>query len=654
VSAPATVAAEIFDKWLERFADDLRDGAAERVAAHFRDDGYLRDILALTWDYRTFAGPAEIQAGFEAVPPPRWPRELRCPPERMAPRILRRSGRTILEAYFDFDTAAGRGTAFVRLQLDQPGGDADDADGEDPRVWMMLTTLQEIRGFEERIGHRRPDGTEFSYQFGGDNWLATRRKRAQFADRDPEVLIVGAGQAGLALGARLGQIGVDALIVEANERVGNNWRNRYESLALHNETWSNHLPYLPFPDSWPTFLPKDKLAGWLESYAEAMELNVWTSTRLTGAGYDSSRKAWQARLRTADGTERTITAKHLVMATGSVAGAPVVPKLPGLADFAGEVMHSSQFTSGRAYAGKRAIVVGTGNSGHDVAQDLHGNGAAAVTVVQRGSTCVVSLVPSGTMVYALYQEGPADDIDLITAAIPYPVIHSSYQWLTRKTCELDRELLDGLRTVGFEVDMGGDDTGFHMKYLRTGGGYYINVGCSDLIARGQIGLLHARDLDTFVAGGARKRDGTVVPADLVVLATGFETQIATIRRLLGGEVADKIGGVWGFDDQGFMRNMWKRTAQEHLWIMGGGLAECRLYSRFLALQIKADLEGLYQGELQRGRGHPLPVDALADQLDRPLQLAHRQGRDPFAGREARRHGTEDRVPPGEMEGPCPC
>ena len=589
MSAPAAVAAaEIFEKWLERFADDLRSGVARRVASHFRDDGYLRDILALTWDYRTFAGPAEIQDGIESASPAMWPRNLRCSPERIAPRVLRRSGRTVLEAYFDFDTAVGRGSAFVRLQLDQP----DDGDADDPRVWMMLTTLQEIRGFEERIGDRRPEGTEFSYKFGGDNWLDTRRKRATFADRDPEVLIIGAGQAGLALGARLGQVGVDTLIVEANGRVGDNWRNRYESLALHNETWSNHLPYLPFPESWPTFLPKDKLAGWLEGYAEFMELNVWTSTRLIGADYDPRGKAWRARLRAADGAERTITATHLVMATGSVAGAPVVPKLPGLADFAGEVMHSSAFTSGRGYAGKRAIVIGTGNSGHDVAQDLYGNGAAEVTIVQRGSTCVVSLVPSGTMVYALYQEGPADDIDLITAAIPYPVIHNTYQWLTRRTCELDKELLDGLRAVGFEVDMGDDDTGFHMKYLRTGGGYYINVGCSDLIARGEIGLLHARDFDTFVADGARKKDGTIVPADLVVLATGFETQIATIRRLLGQEIADKIGGLWGFDDQGFMRNMWKRTAQENLWIMGGGLAECRLYSRFLALQIKADLEGL--------------------------------------------------------------
>ncbi|MET7992204.1 NAD(P)/FAD-dependent oxidoreductase [Amycolatopsis sp. NPDC005232] len=587
MSTPDTVAVEQFEKWLERFAGDIGSGDARRVAEHFRDDGYLRDILALTWDFRTFAGPAEIESAFATTLPEVRLRDLRRSPERLAPRIVRRSGRSVLEAYFDFDTVLGRGSAFVRLQL----ADGDDT-AEDPRVWTLLTTLQELRGFEERVLDRRPDGTEFSYQFAGDNWLDTRLMRAEFTDRQPEVLIVGAGQAGLSLGARLGQIGVDALIVESNARVGDNWRNRYHSLALHNEVWSNHMPYVPFPPNWPTFLPKDKLAGFLEAYTEFMELNVWTGTQMMGADYDETNKHWTVRLKRADGVERLVTVPHLVMATGSVAGAPIVPKLPGLDEFAGEVLHSSEFTSGVPYRDKRAIVIGTGNSGHDVAQDLYSNDATEVTIVQRGSTCVVSLVPSGTMVYSLYAEGPVEDIDLITASIPYPELRSSYQWLTKKTCELDKALLDGLRAVGFETDMGEDGTGFHMKYLRTGGGYYINVGCSDLIARRKIKLAHASDIETFVRDGLRRRDGTVIQADVVVLATGFETQVATIRRLLGDEVADRIGELWGFDDDGFMKNMWRPTGQERLWVMGGALAECRLWSRFLALQIKADLEGL--------------------------------------------------------------
>jgi cation diffusion facilitator CzcD-associated flavoprotein CzcO len=287
--------------------------------------------------------------------------------------------------------------------------------------------------------------------------------------------------------------------------------------------------------------------------------------------------------------------------------------MPGLDAFDGEVMHSSGFAGGSAYAGRAAVVVGTGNSGHDVAQDLHAHGAA-VTMVQRSPTCVISLVPGGTMVYALYSEGPpVEDVDLITAAIPYPVLQSSYQWLTRRTCELDRDLLDGLHAVGFETDFEPDLTGFHMRYLRTGGGYYIDVGCSELIARREIGLVRARDIDRFTGDGLRLLDGTGIPCDVVVLATGYENQQEGIRRLLGDEVADKVGRIWGFDEDHFMRNMWRRTPQQGLWIMGGAMNESRLYSRFLALQIRADLAGLLPplGPGAPGRGHAGQVAAPA-------------------------------------------
>jgi cation diffusion facilitator CzcD-associated flavoprotein CzcO len=572
-------AVDVLSRWVDSFAAALGRGDAAEAAGLFAVDGYWRDILAFTWSYRTAGGRPEIEGALRDTIGDSAPRDFRIAPDRMPPRIVRRGGRSVVEGFADFVTAAGNGTAFIRLL----------ADGT---AWLVLTTLQELHGHEESTGARRPTGVEYSYNFAGDNWLDQRRRAQAYADHDPEVLIVGGGQAGLTLAARLGRIGVDALVVERNARVGDNWRHRYHSLTLHNEVWANSLPYLPFPPTWPTFVPKDMLAGWLESYAQAMELNVWTGTEFAGGTFDDTTRMWTVQLRRADGTVREMRVPELVHATGSVSGVPHRPALPGLDDFAGDVMHSSEFSSGRRYRGQHAIVIGTGNSGHDVAQDLYSNGAASVTIVQRSPTCVVSLVPSGTLVYALYSEGPADDIDLITAAIPYPVLRETYQWLTAKTCRLDAELLDGLAAAGFELDFGADRTGFHMKYLRQGGGYYINVGCSELIARRLIRLVAARDIATFTEAGLRLSDGTVIPADLVVLATGYEKQPAGIRRLCGDEVADRVGDVWGFDEQGFMRNMWTRTGQDRFWLMGGALNECRLFSRFLALQIKADLEGL--------------------------------------------------------------
>jgi putative flavoprotein involved in K+ transport len=131
-----------------------------------------------------------------------------------------------------------------------------------------------------------------------------------------------------------------------------------------------------------------------------------------------------------------------------------------------------------------------------------------------------------------------------------------------------------------------------MKYLRTGGGYYLDVGCSSLIADGSIAVRQNADMERFVADGVAMKDGSRIAADLVVLATGYANMQDTLRRLLGDEIADTVGPIWGFDDNGDLRNVWKRTAQENLWIMAGSFAQCRTYSRYVALQIKAIEEGL--------------------------------------------------------------
>jgi cation diffusion facilitator CzcD-associated flavoprotein CzcO len=588
VTDTPVAAADVLAAWLSRVEAALSSGDSDAVAALFTSDGYWRDILTFTWKYKTFAGPADIAAGLLATLEAVRPRSIRPAPERTAPRIVRRSARNLVEAYFDFDTEVGRATGFVRLHIN------DEAPLES-KAWILLTALQELRGHEERTGDRRPTGIEYSQTFAGDNWLDQRAKRSRYLDRDPEVVIVGAGQSGLALAARLGQIGADVLVLERTERVGDGWRNRYHSLTLHNEVWANSLPYLPFPPTWPTFLPKDKLAGWLEAYAQTMELNVWTGTEFIGGTYDDAERRWTAQLRASDGSIRTVRTTHLVLATGGAAGAPHVPTLDGLDEFNGTVIHSSQFTSGTDYSGQRALVIGTGNSGHDVAQDLHANGAALVTMVQRSPTCVLSLVPSGTMIYALYSEHPAiEDIDLITVSIPFPVLKQTYQWITRKTCELDADLLFRLNAVGFETDFEPDLTGFYMRYLRRGGGYYVNVGCSDLIADGEIGLVQAREIARYTSAGFQSNDGKEHAYDLIVLATGYQNQQELVRQLLGDEVADRVGPIWGFDDENELRNMWRRTRQPGFWVMGGNLLDARMHSKFLALQIQADLLGIHR------------------------------------------------------------
>ncbi|MGY9056638.1 MAG: flavin-containing monooxygenase, partial [Alphaproteobacteria bacterium] len=415
-----------------------------------------------------------------------------------------------------------------------------------------------------------------------------------YEDRDPTVLVIGGGQAGLAIAARLGMLEIDTLVIDKNQRIGDNWRNRYHSLALHNQIFANHLPYMPFPPSWPKYIPKDMLANWFEIYSEAMAINFWTSTEFTGGSYDDAAKCWSVTVRRADGTEHTMRPRHVIFANG-VSGISKVPDLPGLDEFKGDIIHSHSFTDGSGWKGKKALVLGTGNSGHDVAQDLYSHDVGT-TIIQRGSTTVVSIDPSAKLNYALYLEGPnLDDCDLIASAGTYPLIVKGYQLAVQRMAELDKDLIAGLKAKGFKYDLGEDGTGHQMKYRRRGGGYYLDAGASGLIIDGEIGLMQFDDIERFCAEGALMKDGSTAPADLLVLATGYYTQQELVRRLLGDEVADKIGEVWGIGEDGEMANMWKRTAQDGLWFMAGSLAQCRIYSKYLALQIKALEEGLIAG-----------------------------------------------------------
>jgi len=250
------------------------------------------------------------------------------------------------------------------------------------------------------------------------------------------------------------------------------------------------------------------------------------------------------------------------------------------------VVHSHSFTDGSPWRGKKVLVLGTGNSGHDIAQELHSCGADT-TIIQRGSTTVVTVDPSAKLNYALYDEAPLEDCDLLASANTYPLVVKGYQLAVERMVEFDKEMIAGLIARGFKYDIGEDKTGHQMKYRRRGGGYYLDVGCSGLIVSGEIRLLQFDRIERFVAEGALLKDGSIRPADLLVLATGYYSQQDYVRRILGDDVADRVGQIWGFGPDGEMANMWKRTPQQGLWFNAGGLGQCRIYSKYLALQIKA-------------------------------------------------------------------
>jgi cation diffusion facilitator CzcD-associated flavoprotein CzcO len=575
-----SVAAE---DWLAQFESALAKPDDGLLKTLFHPDSYWRDVLALSWNLQTINGADAILGELKAHATSAAPSAFRIDPDRAAPRRVMRAGTNTIEAIFKFETAQGRGSGILRLIPDA---------GENNRLkaWTLLTALDELKGFEEQQGRSRPRGQAYSRDFRGPNWLDLRKAAAEYADRDPDVLVVGGGQAGLSIAARLKQLQIDTLIVDREARVGDNWRNRYHALTLHNQVQVNHLPYMPFPPNWPVYLPKDKLANWFEAYVESMELNYWTGSELESGRYDEMEGRWSVVLRRTDGSKREMHPRHVVMATG-VSGIPNLPDIPSLKNFDGTVLHSSQYGDGETWQGKKALVIGTGNSGHDIAQDLYSSGAE-VTLVQRSSTLITNIEPSAQLAYAAYNEGTTEDNDLIATSMPLPLAKKSHQSITDLSKELDKDLLDGLRRKGFKLDHGEDGTGWQFKYLTRGGGYYFNVGCSDLVARGEIALKQFSDIESFIAEGARMKSGEMLAADLIVLATGYKGQQHLVRKLFGDAVAERVGSIWGFGEDQELRNMYTRTAQPGLWFIAGSLAQCRINSKYLALQIKAIEEGL--------------------------------------------------------------
>ncbi|WP_312728613.1 NAD(P)/FAD-dependent oxidoreductase, partial [Stutzerimonas kunmingensis] len=371
--------------------------------------------------------------------------------------------------------------------------------------------------------------------------------------------------------------------------------------------WYDHLPYLPFPDHWPIFTPKDQIGDWLEMYAKVMELNYWAKTECVKASFNEAEGRWTVEV-LRDGKPMTLKPAQLILATG-MSGVPNVPVYPGAETFAGQHHHSSQHPGGDAWRGKRAVVIGANNSAHDICADLVENGAD-VTMVQRSSTHIVRSDTLMEVVFGpLYSEDAVesglttDKADMLFASIPYKVLPQFHRQAFEQVKERDKAFYDRLAAAGFMLDFGDDESGLFLKYVRRGSGYYIDVGACELIADGTIKLKSGPGLgvDHIEPDAVVLNDGSRLPADLIVYATGYGSMNGWAARLISQEVADKVGRCWGLGSgttkdpgpyEGELRNMWKPTQQQNLWFHGGNLHQSRHYSLYLALQLKARFEGL--------------------------------------------------------------
>ena len=574
-----------------RVLEDLEAAMAARdakgAAALFEAEGYWRDLVSFTWNIRTMEGRSAIGAMLEAQLGHVEPSGFRIAEGEVA---AEEGG--IASAWIEFETKVARGYGQIRIR--------------DGAIWTLLTTMTELKGHEEPLGHERPLGARHGAERGAPSWAERREAEARALGREvqPHTVILGGGQGGIALAARLRSLGVPAIVIERNARPGDSWRNRYKSLCLHDPVWYDHLPYLPFPPNWPVFAPKDKIGDWLEMYVRVMEIPYWAGTDARSARWDEDAAEWVVTV-VREGEEIVLRPKELVFATG-MSGKASVPDYPGMETFRGDQHHSSRHPGPDAYAGRKAVVIGSNNSAHDICAALWEAGAD-VTMVQRSTTHIVrseSLMEVG--LGPLYSEAAVEagmttqKADMTFASIPYAILHEFQIPVYEEIARRDAGFYEALEAAGFRLDWGADGSGLFMKYLRRGSGYYIDVGASQLIIDGKVKLAHGQ-VERIAPDGVALEDGTELPADVIVYATGYGSMNGWIADLIDEETADRVGKVWGLGSdtpkdpgpwEGEQRNMWKPTQVPHLWMHGGNLHQSRHYSLYLALQLKARMEGI--------------------------------------------------------------
>jgi hypothetical protein len=574
----AEVAAEIASEWVRDFAEALSSPSSSALEPLFTEVATWRDFMAFTWDVSNRIGrdglvprllelAADVQPdGFVLTP-------------IQDPLVVDGN----IQAFFDFTTRDRICRGYIFLVP---------SDGR--FVAQTLETQAEaLQDFPEVVRHNRRQGKQHGLVMDRTRWLDERRKQASFEDSDPAVLVLGAGHNGLVVAARLAALDVPTLVIERMPRVGDTWRRRYASLALHSILHVDHLPYMPYPPTWTAHTPKDKYADFLESYANLLDLNVWTGTTFKDAIYDDDTERWAIQVEREDGSTRKLHPRHFVIAAG-LNGPPKIPDVKGLDSFTGHWAHSGEYQRAGDWAGKRVLVVGSGVSAHEMAHDLYEHGAD-VTIMQRGATYVITFETFNKHWFGLYTEDqqlPLELADMVAYALPNLATDPIHRQLVELAREDDQELLDALEAKGFKLEWGPDGTGIIGSHMAGRDSYQIDIGCSALVADGRVKLKSGVELAEVQGSTAIFTDGsTLEDVDLILFATGYHQLWDYIKPTLG-KAAEKIDKVYGRAPDGEYANAWRPTAQPGLWFVTGFVGMARFHSKFMTLAIKAMEEGI--------------------------------------------------------------
>ncbi|KAL4968476.1 flavin-containing monooxygenase [Aspergillus stella-maris] len=564
-------ATKIANKWLTTFSASLNPSKTQpnktNIQSHFLEkESWFRDFVSFSWDIACHNGSEDISTYLTSSASGFSDAKIDQPGALLQPHLADLGGMRFIQAGFGFKTNFGNGRGVLRLANTGP---------DEWKAWTVFTVLEGLDGQEERVQEKEKD----------NNTL--------------QVLIIGAGQSGLALAAHLQNLGLDYLVVDKTARPGDSWRARYASLKTHTPTYTDHFPFLKYPSNWPRYLHQEHITRWMEHYGDILGLNVRHGTLARDIEYDQLTRQYSVTLQSNDGVQKTVTTKHLVLATGLLSDIPVLPSFSGEEDFKGEIYHSSAHKSAslvRDIQNKKVTIIGAGTSAHDVAQDFALHGAKCVTMVQRGPIFVTSLEALEQIQVKLWNTPglSTEDADLLGNSFPTAVVRTLSIGASQIMAALDKEMLDGLERAGMAVKRGEGGDSLVDHQLIKAGHFYIEQGAAEMIVDGRIKVRHCEGgVRGYYEEGITLADGTQVESDIIVLGTGFERTDKAIERIVPGEIMDRVvGEMCSLDESQERVGTWRPTGMPGFWFMTGSFIWSRQFSPVLALQIAAIEWGL--------------------------------------------------------------
>lgn len=508
---------------------------------HFTSDAIWRDLLALTHTFRCFYSRDLVCSTLQNLVADKKITQF----ERTssAPRF---SGFNWIDVDFTFSTQhqdlAGPAAGTVSC-LQCPDGVW--------RIWMLRTWLECFDG------HGHPDQAKTPPP-------PINEAIGQSTESPLGAIIIGGGQAGLSTAGRLQAVGVSYIVFEKTEHVGDVWRSRYDTLKIHTPKEYGPLPLgSRFPAEDLVMMPAKRMGDGHEAWAQAHHINVRTGTEVTSAAYDDASRLWMVTTSGPEG-KQTFIAKNLVLAIGPGLAQPVSPSWASsdrirASGFKGEIFHASKWKSAEPWAGKRGIVIGSANTGHDVAEDM-ANAGMNPTMIQRGPTFILPVEWLHAGFAADYNiDKLTAQADRETATYPNKITREITNTIVHGLVKAHAERFDAVERAGFQVDRYGDLYGYLFERF---GGHYVDHGGSVRIANGEI-KVESRPVKGLYEDGLEFEDGSRLPADLIVTATGFNHDFRPeAARIIGQRSADQMDDYGGLDVEGEMRGFARSSGRE--------------------------------------------------------------------------------------------